>query len=407
MTWWCPQSRYSACTAVICDGAVRSGKTLCMALGFFCWAMAVFSGCDFAVCGKTAAGVWRNVLSPVLPLLRGAGFVCRERAGAKCVDVSFCGRQNRFTVFGGQNEGSAALIQGATLAGVLLDEAALMPRSFVEQALARCSVEGARFWFSCNPQHPAHWFYREWICKAKDKNALYLHFTMADNPSLSEAVRKRYEGLYSGVFRARFIEGKWVAGQGLVYPMFSRARHVVKRLPRAMERYYISCDYGTVNPTSMGLWGLCDGVWYRVREYYHDSRAAGVQRTDSEYYDALQRLAGKKRIEAVIVDPSAASFIQCIRAGGRFSCIPAKNDVLPGIAAVAEVLQRGTLRFSDSCADALREFAEYEWDNTAQRDTPRKEHDHAMDDIRYFVMTVLRRRGGSAGAFVPTSPRRV
>lgn len=407
MTWWCPQSAFHGRAAIICDGAVRSGKTLCASLGFFSWAMLTFSGRDFAVCGKTASAVWRNVLAPLLPLLRSAGFQCEERSGQKRLDVSFCGHKNRFYVFGGQNEGSAALIQGVTLAGVLLDEVALMPRSFVEQALARCSVEGARFWFSCNPQHPSHWFYREWICKAAEKNALYLHFTMADNPSLSAAVRSRYETMYAGVFHQRFIEGKWTAGEGLVYPMFSPARHVVKRVPARMERYFISCDYGTVNPTSMGLWGLCGGIWYRVREYYHDSRAAGVQKTDSEYYSALVRLAGGKSIDGVIVDPSAASFMQCIRAGGRFRCIPAKNEVLGGIRAVAEELLHGTLRFSAACTDTLREFTEYRWDESAGRDAPVKEHDHAMDDTRYFVMTALRRRKAGAGAFLPTAPRRV
>ncbi|MFR4757716.1 MAG: hypothetical protein ACLT9P_06070 [Evtepia gabavorous] len=75
------------------------------------------------------------------------------------------GVENTYFLFGGKDEGSAALIQGVTLAGVLLDEVALMPRSFVEQACARCSVTGAKFWFSCNPAGPGHWFYREWICK--------------------------------------------------------------------------------------------------------------------------------------------------------------------------------------------------------------------------------------------------
>ena len=138
-----------------------------------------------------------------------------------------------------------------TLGGVLLDEVALMPRSFVEQALARCSLEGSRFWFNCNPEHPQHWFHEEWVLKAKEKNCLYLHFTMRDNPSLTPAILKRYETLYSGAFYERFVEGKWVAAQGLVYPMFGS--HLVAEPPQDCGSYYLSCDYGTVNPFSCGL----------------------------------------------------------------------------------------------------------------------------------------------------------
>lgn len=113
-----------------------------------------------------------------------------------------------------------------TLAGVLFDEVALMPRSFVEQALARCSVEGATFWFSCNPEHPEHWFYKEWIQKAEERRALYLHFTMQDNPALSPQVIRRYERMYTGRFYERFVLGEWTAPEGQIYDMFSAERHV-------------------------------------------------------------------------------------------------------------------------------------------------------------------------------------
>lgn len=160
--------------------------------------------------------------------------------------------------------GSASLIQGVTLAGVLLDEVALMPRSFVEQALARCSVPGSRYWFCCNPEHPFHWFYREWIEKAREKNCLYLHFTMRDNPSLTPAIRRRYEGLYSGSFYRRFVLGEWCAPSGAVYPMFSPQTHVVERLPAGLTQWYLSCDYGTVNPCSHRAVGLLPRRWNLV-----------------------------------------------------------------------------------------------------------------------------------------------
>lgn len=388
LTWWRPGSADADKQAVICDGAVRSGKTLCTGLSFFCWAMSSFQNRSFALCGKTIVSVRRNLLSELLPLLENMGFRCRQQVSRNLLQVRLGGRRNTFYLFGGKDEGSAALIQGITLAGALLDEVALMPRSFVEQTAARCSVPGSRLWFSCNPESPGHWFYREWIQKAREKNALYLHFTMEDNPSLSPAIRKRYESLYEGAFYDRFVLGKWVAASGRIYPMFSEARHVAHP-PGRCEQYYLSCDYGTLNPTSAGLWGRCGGRWHRLREYYYDAREKGESRTDEEHYRALEELAGELPVTAVIVDPSAASFIECIRRHGRFRVIPAKNDVVSGIRRVSDALKEGRLLFSPSCKDTLREFSLYCWDERAAGDTPKKQNDHAMDDIRYFVSTVL------------------
>ena len=222
LTWWDQGSPHRDRDAVICHGAVRSGKTFCMGLSFVSWAMSAFDGQSFAICGKTRGGVERNLLTPLLPQLERLGFRCRHQKSRGAVDVTRGNRRNRFWLFGGRDEGAGALIQGVTLAGVLLDEAALMPRSFVEQAVARCSVEGSRFWFNCNPEHPGHWFYREWILGAEEKNALVLHFRMEDNPSLSPEMLARYRKLYAGPFYRRYVLGEWTAPAGAVYPFFRR-----------------------------------------------------------------------------------------------------------------------------------------------------------------------------------------
>lgn len=383
-----PQSPLSGYDAIICDGAVRSGKTLCMSVSFVAWAFSAFSDRSFALCGKTISSLRRNVVTVILPVLRELGFECDEKYSKNLIEISYGGATNRFYLFGGKDEGSAALIQGMTLAGVLLDEVTLMPRSFVEQALARCSVEGSKLWFNCNPEHPMHWFHEEWIKKKDEKNCCYLHFTMKDNPSLTPAIIRRYEKLYSGAFYERFVLGRWVAAQGCVYPMFSQEKHVVHP-PASFAKYYISCDYGTVNPSSFGLWGENAGKWYRIREYYFDSRAEGSQKTDSEHYAALCELADGLKIEAVIVDPSAASFMECIRRDGKFTVIPAKNDVIDGIRRVSDCLKDGKILFSPECKASIREFGLYRWESSSSKDAVRKENDHAMDDIRYFVSTVL------------------
>ena len=388
LTWWCDTSPYKEKNGVICDGAVRSGKTLCMSISFISWAFYNFCDTSFAICGKTISSLRRNVITPLIPNLLSLGFKCDYKISRNLLEIEKGNNKNRFYIFGGRDESSASLIQGMTLGGVLLDEVALMPRSFVEQALARCSLEHSKFWFNCNPEHPFHWFYTEWIKKSDAKNMLYIHFKMEDNPSLSSSVINRYKSLYSGAFYERFIDRRWVAADGLVYPMFDNRCHIRKSGGKFFL-YYLSCDYGTVNPFSLGLWGKAEDGWYRLDEYYHSSRDRGIQLTDEEYYEKLLSLVNGRKIEAIIIDPSAASFIETVKRHGVFRVIKADNDVLKGINYVCNALKNGEIFFYPNCADTIREFSVYRWDNGIKRDAPKKENDHAMDDIRYFVATVL------------------
>jgi PBSX family phage terminase large subunit len=385
--WW-TESSAANLDGIICDGAVRSGKTMCMSLSFVLWAQTNFRDANFALCGKTVASVRRNIIGTLTSMARQAGFTVKDVLSRSYLEISLDGITNRYYIFGGKDESSAALIQGMTLSGVMFDETALMPRSFVEQAIARCSVNGSKLWFNCNPENSAHWFKREWIDKAREKHIYYLHFDLDDNPSLSSRVKERYRRLYSGAFYERFILGKWTDVSGLIYPMFKEKSHVAAELPDSFKRYIVSCDYGTVNPSSFGLWGLSHGIWYRISEYYYDSRREGLQRTDEEHYRGLEQLCAGRQIDKVICDPSAASFIACIRRHGRFNVSPAKNDVISGIRRVADMLNSGRLKISSACADCIREFSLYRWDDSSAADRPLKENDHAMDDLRYFVSEI-------------------
>lgn len=293
LSWWSDSSPYRDYDAVICDGAVRSGKTMCMGISFVCWAMRRFSGERFGICGKAKTSIRRNLLEPLLPVLRDIGFCVSDKVSRGLVEISYMGRTNSFYLFGGKDEGSQSLIQGVTLAGILMDEVVLMPRSFVEQACARCSVTGSKIWFNCNPDSPHHWFYREWIVKATERKALYIHFSLEDNPALSRSIIARYKRMYSGDFYRRFILGQWVIPAGRVYDFFDES--MLCEVPEKCTEHIVSCDYGTKNPSSFGLWGRCGGEWYRLREYYYDSRKVGVQKTDSEYVEDLKVLCGDIR----------------------------------------------------------------------------------------------------------------
>ena len=390
LEWW----RKDGFDAVICDGAVRSGKTFAMGVSFFLWAMSRFHRERFGLCAASINGVRRNLLGQVRPVLEGLGFRWEETISRNEVVVRGGGRENVFYLYGGGDEGSYAAVRGGRRGGVLLDEAALMPRSFVEQACARCSVRDGRIWFSCNPAGPEHWFYKEWICRAGEKNALYLRFTMEDNPGLPVKVRERYERMFRGSFYRRYVLGEWAAAEGLVYDFFD-ADQMADVPVGPFARWRVSCDYGTRNPASFGLWGEIDGIWYRVREYYYDAREEGRQKTDGEYVRDLERLAGDREVEMVIVDPSAASFIEALRRDG-WTVRKADNRVLEGIRRTAEALKAGKVVICRGCEAAAREFGMYCWEDDGVRDRVRKEFDHAMDDIRYFVMALEFGRGSAA-----------
>lgn len=388
MNWWLSDTRGKS-NGIVADGAVRSGKTLSLSLSFILWSCNKFANQNFAICGRTIQSCMRNVVTPLLSVLEPEGYKVKINGSQNWLEVTTGEVTNRYYIFGGENESSQYLIQGITLAGILFDEVALMTESFVNQALARCSVSGAKFWFNCNPDNPNHWFYTKFIEKKDEVRLEYLHFTMDDNPSLTEDVKERYRLMYSASpsFYSRYIEGLWTASIGAVYSLFDKSVHVVETENRPYTEYQISIDYGTRNPFSMGLWGYYNGVWYRVKEYYYSAREKGKMKTDDEYYNDLEEFAKDLPIKKIIIDPSAASFIELIRRKGKYITRKAVNDVIEGIQSVALALQRGDIKINDCCKDSIREFSLYKWNEKANEDQVIKENDHAMDDIRYFVFT--------------------
>lgn len=378
--------------ALICDGAVRSGKTSVMSLSFFLWGMANFDGRSFALCGKSVGAVERNIVTPLLSIVYlKQNFSIRYNRADHVIVAKRGKRENRFYLFGGKDESSAALIQGITLAGVLLDEVALMPRSFVEQALARCSVSGAKLWFNCNPEGPEHWFRKEWILKAAHHKALHLHFTMDDNPALDDATRERYRTMYSGVFYERFVLGNWVMSEGLVYDMFDTTENEYRQEDAPPSLRFsgtraIACDYGTSNPTVfLDIYDYGD-KFYVDREYRWDSREEGRQKTDEEYVDDMQKFMGENQC-TIIVDPSAASFIAALRRRGMY-VLAADNDVLDGIRKTSSLIKQRRLLINANCSPLLGEMGTYLWDKKNGpngEDRVVKERDHGPDALRYFV----------------------
>ena len=403
MSWWTPNSRYKDFDAIICDGAVRSGKTVSEALSFVLWSMSTFDGKNFALCGKTVGGLRRNVLGPLKQMLKSTGYIIEDSRMEGCFCIGAIDKEtkkkvtNYYYIFGGKDESSQDLIQGITLAGVFFDEVALMPESFVNQATARCSVEGAKFWFSCNPNSPFHWFKKEWINKVTERKILYLHFTMDDNPSLSEEVKNRYKALYTGVFYKRYILGLWVAADGIVYPMFDPDIHAIE-LKRNWTRIFVAGDFGIQNATTFGIFGYYapERRYHQIASYYHSGRDDG-QKTTKEYADDLKQFLADNLVmpEYITLDPSAAPMIVELRKDPYFArhgidILPAKNRVDLGIQVVSFLLNERKFTLDPSCIKDIEEFTTYAWDSDKLDkgvEEVIKIDDHAMDKIRYAIMT--------------------
>lgn len=395
LTWWRDGSSVREKDGIIADGAIRSGKTASMSLSFVQWAMNRFDEKFFIFAGKTIFSFRKNVMFTLSDILNSLGYTVEDRRSENRITISRNGRTNHFFIFGGTDERSQDLVQGLTAAGAFFDEVALMPESFVNQAVGRCSVEGSKFWFNCNPDSPMHFFYKDWIQKHKEKNLLYLHFTMNDNLSLSEKIKERYRNSFSGIFYKRFIEGLWVIADGVIYDMFDESLMTYEQplLEHKKERCrrFVSVDYGTINPTVF-LDIYDDGETLFVeREYYYDSRETKRQKTDEEYVTDMLDFIGNDYADKIIIDPSAASFKASLRNAG-LTTKDAVNDVNNGIRVASGLFTAGNLKINKSCVNLIKELKSYVWDEKAAMrgdERPVKLFDHACDALRYCVLTMI------------------
>ena len=388
-TWWTDDSPVKNADGIIADGAIRSGKSVCMSTSFVFWAMNTFEHQSFAIAGKTIGSLRRNVVFWLKIILKLRGYSVHDSRTDNVITIRKDGNVNFFYLFGGKDERSQDLIQGITLAGLLLDEVAIMPESFVNQATGRCSVDGSKIWFNCNPRGPFHYFKTNWIDKRKLKNLLYLHFTMDDNLSLSEKIKERYQRMYSGIFFKRYILGLWVIAQGIMYDMFDEEKNV-KHITENWERVLVAIDYGIQNPMTYGLYGAKQGHYHLIDYYYHCGKTTGKQKTDSLYADDLEDFISKHcnahKVKYVTIDPSATSFISELRTRKFFKdknikIIPAKNAVMKGIQLLSTKIQEGKFTIEPHCIEDIKEFASYIWDEKATakgKDEPLKQNDHCL-----------------------------
>lgn len=364
------------------EGATRSGKTY---LDYFLIPRRIraTTGSGLIVLlGNTKGTLERNILEPMRSIWGD------ELVGGIGSDNTVMLFGKRCHALGADKVTQVSKLQGAGIEYCYGDEITTWNEEVFSMLKSRLDKPTSVFDGTCNPDGPNHWLLK---FLGSDADIFRQHYTIYDNPNLSPQFVKNLECEYRGtVYYERFILGRWALAEGLIYPMFKKDEHVTKELPKC-GKYYVSVDYGTLNPCSMGLWCVSGKKAYRIKEFYYSGRDENKLFTDEEYYGELEKLVGNLPIQYVVVDPSAASFIETVRRHGRFTVKKAKNDVLDGIRYTAGLISAGKVLVSAGCENTLREFEEYSWDTDQPEDKPVKQNDHAMDDMRYFCYTVLRK----------------
>lgn len=383
--WWTPSSPFKDLAYFQAEGSVRCGKTVLADFSFVNWASYTYDQEEFALCSKTIGTAIRNQVRPLMKVLsvepsyqvqfrRG-----REEGSHLTIYNSDTDHENVFWIYGGKDEASQDLIQGKTLAGILFDEPPLMPQSFINQGLARLSVEGAKAWFLNNPENPNHPLYIETTDPlTKDGKLYFLHLVMDDNPSLSEEAKNRIKSQWpiGSVYHKRYVLGLRAAAEGRVFPFFEEdpaAGYVVDKLPDHFTMFLAGLDYGISNPFVAQLWGLSGGVWYCIKDFEWDSLKRQKQKTNPEYIEDLARLCywNDKPIQPLkfLIPPEEPGFQREAKQSKHFQLYnirDAENAIMPGIEDLTTLLSLRRLKIYQKCESTIHGFANLLWDEKKQ-----------------------------------------
>jgi PBSX family phage terminase large subunit len=365
-------------------GAVRSGKSFSALLRFIEFAMSDIEG-DFAIIGRTEDSLKRNVISELTRLL---GNNVRYYIGKREINIY----NRKIHVIGANDDRAEAKIRGSTFSGALVDEVTMIPENFFKMLLSRLSIQGSKLFATTNPDSPFHWIKKDFFEREKELDLKSFHFILDDNPSLTEDYKQNIRKEYQGLWYKRFIEGEWVLAEGAIYDFFNDDLHTISYPEHQGKYYVVGIDYGTTNPCAFTMIGFnpdkYPNMWVE-KEYYWSSKEKMRQKTDSEYCDDLKIFIHNYPIKAIVIDPSAASFIAECRKQGVQNLRDANNDVISGIRYVSQLLTVGTLKICKKCTNLIKEIQTYVWDEVSAKngiEKPKKTSDHCLDALRYGCM---------------------
>lgn len=367
----------------IWEGSVRSGKTY-ISLWRFIKELKNGPDGDYAIIARTYDAFKRNLLNIITGIIHAnSNYYVGKR------EIHIFGKTVH--IVGADDERAENKIRGPTFCGAYVDEISIIPHSVWLMLISRCAMHGAKIFGTTNPDSPFHWLKKDFIDGNPDVKSW--QFTLDDNPALTLQEKDYLKRQYKGLWYQRFIEGRWVQAEGAIYDSFDAALHVIDFAPGTVEYYILGVDYGTSNPCAFVLIGInrnrFPNMWVE-EEYYYDSKVHQRQKTDTEYAEDLQRFIKDKPIKAIYIDPSAVSFKIELQKQGVQNLYEAENEVIDGIRFVSKMMNNGTLKFCRSCKNLIHEIQSYVWDPKCQKtgiDKPMKDHDHAIDAIRYALYT--------------------
>ena len=367
-------------------GATRSGKTY---MDYFVIPKRIRARIGkpglTVILGVTKSTIERNILEPMRNIW-GMALVGEINSQNICYLFG-----ERVDCLGTEKASQVSKIRGSSIKYVYGDEVADWNEEVFELLKSRLDKSYSCFDGALNPQGPNHWL--KAFIESKDFDVYNQHYTIFDNPFLPKSFVDNLCKEYAGsVYYRRYILGEWALAEGLVYPMFSREKHVVSGSVeyKRGHMYFVSIDYGTVNPFAVGIFDFDGRKSTMIKEVHYSGRESGARKDNEEYYKMMDEAIGDLPIESITVDPSAAGFIETIKKYAKYIVKGADNDVLNGIQEVTKYLNYGLLQIHDSCVETIKEFEAYAWDDKTGGDTVIKENDHHMDSIRYYIYGVAR-----------------
>lgn len=387
--------RESSARVCILEGSIRSGKTIVSLLRWLMFVNTAPRGGELVMIGRTRDAIYRNVIKPLQdPALFGPlAQLTVYTSGAPTATI--LGRTVH--IIGASDAKAEKVIRGMTVAGAYVDEVTVIPEEFFTQLLGRMSVRGAQLFGTTNPDSPAHWLKRRFLDRIgslPDWRAW--HFTIDDNPSLTDAYKASIRAEFTGLWYRRFILGEWVAAEGAIYSGWDPQRHVVPAaaLPQMSELVALGVDHGMTNPSAGILLGFGqDRRLYAVDEWWLDASTIPGGVTVAHQSARLRAWLDDRPVRHTVVDPAAAALRIQLQQDGVQGLVNADNDVAYGIPVVASLLGHGALIVSDACDNLIREVPGYVWDPKSTEkgeDKPIKVADHALDALRYAVVTTER-----------------
>ena len=376
---WAVKESFRENRLTICDGSVRSGKSVGADVSWVDYCLHAPDG-NLLMAGKTERTLKRNIIDPMIELLGAKR--CRYVGGSG--ELFVCGRC--VYLVGANDKRAEEKIRGLTLVGAYVDEASTVPESFWTMLLTRLSVEGAKLIATTNPDSPMHWLKVNYLDRAEELGLRRFRFKLSDNPFLPSSFVAAIEREFTGLWRRRLIDGEWAVAEGSVYEVWDEDVHVIDELPDIAAIVALGVDYGDTAPTRGVLLGISAERPARLVVMDEWAPAAGL--TQAALSSDLRRWLAGRSPAWIAVDPAAAGFRNQLQVDGVANTMKAFNAVTGGIRVVASLLATGRLVVSRSCRELLAEFPSYVWDAKATArgdDAPVKQNDHSMDALRYAV----------------------